>query len=491
MSKFNQTKTEELTVNKCGNPAYAMDDKLKLVSMVLTSFFNEAKFYGDNSDELVETVKAVIDKDAQFVSNLAVYARRVFNMRSVSHVLTAYLANSAKGKPFVKQTIRGITVRADDVTELMAFYINTFGKPIPNSLRKGVAEVFGSFNEYELAKYKGAGKEMKMKDILNICHPAPKSEAQSAMWKRCLENRLEVPYTWEVELSKRGNTKEVWEELIASGKVGYMALLRNLRNIIQAEPDNLNIVLDTLADPERVRKSKQLPFRFFSAYKAVADIGTSSKVFDALESAIRVSAENVPEWNGRTAICIDVSGSMCSRLSAKSDITCGNVAAVLGLLASKFCEDVIVYTFDNRLRQISVSRYDSILKGANSRDFESGGCTYMHLPMLELLDKTKYVDRIVYLSDNMCNSAHAFLGEETTWEYNKPVMSLVKEYRQKVNPDVWVHAIDLQGYGTQQFNPKDSKVDVVAGWSDKVLDFIQLAEQGYDSIVKAIERYAW
>ena len=490
MSKFNQTRTEELTVNKCGHAAYAMDDKLKLVSMVLTSFFNEAKFYGDNSDELVETIKAVIDKDAQFVSKLAIYARRVFNMRSVSHVLTAYLANSAKGKPYVKQTIRGITVRADDVTELMSFYINTFGKPIPNSLRKGVAEVFGSFNEYELAKYKGVGKEMKMKDILNICHPAPKSDEQSAMWKRCLEDRLEVPYTWEVELSKRGNTKEVWEELIASGKVGYMALLRNLRNIIQAEPDNLDIVLDTIADPERVRKSKQLPFRFFSAYKAVNDLdNASSKVFDALESAIRVSAENMPKWEGRTAICIDVSGSMGCRLSSKSDITCGNVAAILGLLATQFCEDAVLYTFDNRLRQISVSRYDSILKGANSRDFESGGCTYMHLPMLELLNKTMYVDRIVYLSDNMCNSASAFLGEGATWEYTKPVMSLVRKYRQKVNPDVWVHAIDMQGYGTQQFNPKDSKVNVIAGWSDKVLEFIHLAEQGNVSIVEAIEKY--
>lgn len=491
MSKFNQTRTEELTVNKCGYSAYAMDDKLKLVSMVLTSFFNEDKFYGDNSEELVNTLKEVIDKDAQFVSNLAVYARRVFNMRSVSHVLTAYLANSAKGKPYVKQTIRGITVRADDVTELMSFYINTFGKPIPNSLRKGVAEVFGSFNEYELAKYKGKGKDVSMKDIICMTHPAPANDAQSDMFKRCLEGKLKIPYTWETELSKRGNKKEVWEELIASGKVGYMALLRNLRNIITAQPDNLGVVLDTIADPERVRKSKQLPFRFFSAYKAVMNLSNaSSKVLDALESAIRVSAENIQKWKGKTAICIDVSGSMCSRLSSMSDITCGNVAAVLGLLATQFCEDAILYTFDVRLKHISVSKYDLILRRANSREFTSGCGTCMYLPMQELLKNNIHVDRIVYLSDNMCNSEIAFLGEKTSWD-KKPVMSLVREYRQKVNPDVWVHAIDIQGYGTQQFNPKDSKVNIIAGWSDKVLDFIQLAEQGNGSIVKVIEEYHW
>ena len=490
MSKFNKERTEELTVNKCGNPAYAMDDKLKLVSMVMTSFFNEDKFYGDNSAELVETVKAVIDKDAQFVSNLAVYARRVFNMRSVSHVLTAYLANSAKGKPFVKRTIRGITVRADDVTELMAFYISTFGKPVPNSLRKGIAEVFGSFNEYELAKYKGKGRTVSMKDIICMTHPVPINDAQSDMFKRCLEGRLQIPYTWETELSKRGNTKEVWEELIASGKVGYMALLRNLRNIIQANPDNLNVVLDTIADPERVRKSKQLPFRFFSAYMAVEGMG-SSKVFDALESAIRTSAENMPTWKGKTAICIDVSGSMGDDISRRCDITCGNIAAVMGLLASRFCEDVILYTFDDELKQLAVSKYDSILKGASSRDFESGGCTYMDLPMVNLLDKGIKVDRVVYLSDNMCNSGT--FTKEWTWCgcSTKSVMSLVREYRQKVNPDVWVHAIDLQGYGTQQFNPDDSKVNIVAGWSEKVLEFIQLAESGSDGIVRAVEDYSW
>ena len=486
MSKFNQTRTEELTVNHEGYAAYAMDDKLKLVTMVLTSFFNEQKFYGDNSAELVETIKAVIDKDAQFVANLAVYARRVFNMRSVAHVIAAYLANSAKGKPFAKRVVNGVTVRADDVTELLSFYINTFGKPIPNSLRKGIAGVFQNFSEYDLAKYKGVGKKMKMKDILNICHPAPKSKAQSDMWKRCLEDRLAVPYTWEVELSKRGNTKEVWEELIDSGKVGYMALLRNLRNILQANPDNLNVVLDTLADPERVRKSKQLPFRFLAAYKAVADIA-SSKVFDTLEKAVIVSAEGMPKWQGRTVIAIDTSGSMSCKVSAKSDMTCLDIAATLGMLAEHFCEDAIVYTFDTEIEKLALSANQPVLTAACR--LHAGGGTDMALPLEELIRKTIYVDRIVYLSDNECNCG--FIHGGYCWYGEKPIMDLVRTYRNDVNRDVWVHAIDLQGYGTQQFQPKDSKVNIIAGWSDRVFDFIALAERGYGSIVKAIERYAW
>ena len=121
MSKFNSTTIgRSKTVNKEGHVAYKMGEKEKLVSMVLTSFFNESKFYGDNSEELVETLISVIKEDPKFVSNLAVFARREFNMRSVSQVLTAYLANAVEGKPYVKETIRGIAVRGDDITELLS-----------------------------------------------------------------------------------------------------------------------------------------------------------------------------------------------------------------------------------------------------------------------------------------------------------------------------------------------------------------------------------
>ena len=172
MSKFNTTNTNR-TLNKSGHIAYSMDDKTKLMAQVLTSFFNESKFYGDNSEEIKETIKRVISKDAKFVSNLAVFARREFNMRSVSHVLAAFLAHEIEGKPYARKTIKGICLRGDDVTELMSCYLSLFGKPIPNSLRKGINDVLQGFDEYTFAKYKGNRKSVKMRDLLCLCTPAP------------------------------------------------------------------------------------------------------------------------------------------------------------------------------------------------------------------------------------------------------------------------------------------------------------------------------
>ena len=185
MSKFNTTNTIK-TVNRCGAPAYSMDAKSKLVTQVLCSFFDEEQFYGKNTEDMTQTIKRVIVDEPQFVYNLAVFARRVFNMRSVSHVLTAYLAHEASGKPYVRRTIEGITFRGDDLTEVMAFYLSTFGKPIPNSLRRAIADELVTFDEYTLAKYKGDNKAVKMRDLICLCRPL-QTEAGNAGTVRSIQ----------------------------------------------------------------------------------------------------------------------------------------------------------------------------------------------------------------------------------------------------------------------------------------------------------------
>ena len=483
MSKFNQTATIK-TTNKSGHAAYGMTAKSKLVTQVLTSFFNENKFYGDNSAEMQETIKEVIKQDAEFVSKLAVYARRVFNMRSVSHVLTVYLAHDPEGKQYVRETVRGVSLRGDDVTEIMSFYLATFGKPIPNSLKKGINDVLTGddithgFNEYTLAKYKGEGKAVKMRDLLCLCRPTPKNAEQSELFKKCLENRLETPLTWETELSANGNNAKTWEKLIDSGKVGYMALLRNLRNIIKTNPSNIQQVYNIIQDPERVRKSKQLPFRFLSAYKSVKDI-CGSKVLDVLENAVDASINNLPKINGTTVIAVDVSGSMCSKISEKSDIECSEIALMLAYIANRICENAYIYAFDMGVYKLTMSSRAGILQAVDNTPIHGGG-TNMGLPFQLMISEKINADRIIILSDNMNNSG--------LWG-NSPTQHYADEYRRISGNDIWVHGIDLQGYGTQQFHGR--KTNIIAGWSEKVLDFILLAEQGEGTLEKDIAEYSW
>ena len=481
MSKFNSAASIK-TTNIEGHVAYAMKDKSKLVTQVLTSFFNETRFYSRDDSDMVATLQRVVKTDPAFVSKLAVFARREFNMRTVSHVLTGYLAHEVEGKPYVKDTIRGICLRGDDATELMAFYLNTFGRPIPNSVRKGINAVFTGFDEYTLAKYKGEGKALKMRDLVCLCHPAPKDAAQSDMWKRLLEDKLATPLTWETELSAKGNNKQTWEKLIDSGKVGYMATLRNLRNIVNANPDNIEKVWSYIENRNAVRKSKQLPFRFLSAYRELeGQRRMGSRGFDALENAVDASIANIPMLPRTTVIAVDVSGSMSSQVSSKSDIRCVEIGMMLGLIANRICENSLFYTFDTQIQKYAMSRRAGILETV-LHNSACGGGTNMDLPFEVMIRDNIKADRIIIISDNMCNCGYTMWGRHS-------VQSLADAYRQKTHNDLWVHAIDLQGYGTQQFT--GPKTNIIAGWSEKVFNFILLAEQGEGNLEKAIEAYNW
>jgi hypothetical protein len=473
MSKFNAAKCK--TLNKAGHVAFKMELKEKLITEVLTSFFNEGKFYGDNSLEIVKDLRQIIKIDPKFIANLAIYARKEIHLRSISHVIAGELAHDVQGKKYVRRVLNQIVERVDDMAEILSYYLNVYGKPIPNSLKKGLSDCFLRFDEFSFAKY-NREKQIKLKDIVNLVHPKPNNLEQSSMFKRLLEDKLTTPFTWETVLSSEGNNKETWGKLIESNKLGYMAILRNLRNIIKAGPDNINMVYEVLENENRVKKSKQLPFRYYSAYKVLSNEGLgTSRIYDVLENAIRYSTRNIDKLKGKTFISTDVSGSMSYNVSKKSDMTCGEIGILLMAIANSICDEAITSTFDTKFKIAPLAAGNGIISNAKSIKQTWGG-TDISLPIRYLLDNRVYVDRIIILSDNEINRG-----------YDRLCQDLIDEYRAKVNSNVWVHAIDLVGYGTQQF--KGEKVNIIAGWNEKILEFIPNVENGLSNIKDTIEEY--
>ena len=427
MAKFNEKNTVK-TVNKSGHVAYDMKDKEKLVTMVLTTFFGEPKYYGDNSNDLVKLATTVAQNEPKFVSNLAVYARKVYHLRSVSHVLTCIVAHEVASKQYIKRTVTGVVERADDLTEILACYISMYGKPIPNGLKKALAANIKRFDEFSLAKYNRDSAKIKFKDILNLARPKPNNEEQSKLFKKVLEDRLETPITWETELSAKGNKKEVWEDLIENNKLGYMAMLRNFRNIINVQPDNISKVYAKLSDEKEVARSKQLPFRFFSAYREIEHLSnTTNKVLDTLEKALEFSVANLEKLDGTTVIAFDMSGSMDSYISRNSTVKCFDIAKLLSVLATKISDEYIVFAFDNDIKKVTIGTKDGILSSVNKIKAEWGG-TSLELPLKKMISENIKADRLIILSDNEINSS---------WGgYRKSCQSLADEYRRKINKNL-------------------------------------------------------
>lgn len=485
MAKINQD-TKQMKTNKEGFLAYKMNDEEKLLTMVFTTLFDKDKFYGNNSDELVSLATKLIQNDkADYVSKLAIYARREMHLRSVSHVLCCLLAHEVKGKQYARKTINLVSLRCDDITEILSYYVNTYGNPIPNSLKRGLADAMNFFDEYQFSKYKKQCKKITFKRVLRTVHPHPKNEEQSVIFKKILNNTLRTPYTWETELSLKGLKKEVWEELINSNKVGIMAIVRNLNNILYTRPNNLDKVLNMLQDEAIIEKSKILPFRFFSAYKAVSqNPNCTSKVLNTLEKAIKLSTKNIEKFKGKTLIAIDESGSMNHPISTNIFITYFDIASILGAMANYICEDAIVVSFSRNLKIQNFPMDNGIISNANSiiPQFAS---TDLSLPLLFLIHRDLFVDRIIYISDNEMSSS--FDNSNNIQEEKTSCQKLLDEYKEKINKDVIFHGVDLQGYGTQQF--KGPNVNICAGWNERIFDFIHLAEKGVSNLVEYIKNY--
>lgn len=484
MAGFNQTaKGKTLTKNKSGHVAYKLDDKTKLLTMALTTMLGEQKYYGDNSNELIQLAERLCkDGEGEFVAKLAVWARTKGNLRSVSHALMAVVAHHCSGEGFIRPAARAIaSMRGDDGTEMLAAYKALYGDKVrwPHALQRGIRDALEDESPYAVAKYQSKGKEMKLRDVLRMTHPNARRDDTTKAMGECVNDTLPMPKSWETELSARGNTKEVWDELISENKVGIMACLRNLRNMIKAGAD-IDPVLDKLRSEEAIQKSRLLPFRFHSAYQELLSAGlASTKVTQALDAAMLNACANVDRLPGRTAILIDTSGSMNWAISRKSVTRCADIAAALGAMACHISDDALVVRFDECAKVVPMVG-TSIL--ADMRALGSvGGGTDMASGLYELMESGFDADRIIILSDEEVNRG---------WSSNnqKTIQVLVNKYREQVGHDVWCHAIDLMGYGTSQvIGPK---VQVMAGWSENVLRFISLAEKGFGNMVAQIEQTA-
>ncbi|EIT87591.1 TROVE domain-containing protein [Parascardovia denticolens IPLA 20019] len=472
MASMDRKKTGVKTVNRNGHEAYKyVSDKLDLTVKALTSFVGEDKYYGDNTGELKDLAEKVAKRDPRFVANLAVMTRRDYHMRTVSQLLAAILAHEAKGSGLVRRTVDAVVERPDDTAGVISAYKSMYGKPIAHGVLRGVKDALERMKPYSIAKYQLKGHDLTLKDVVLMTHPH--NQALDSTLKALMDGTLKAPETWETQLSADGNTKETWEKLIGEGKVGYMAALRNLRNLLSAQPANLDTVLDMLADPDRVKAGKQLPFRYLAAYRSVQYVA-SSRVMDTLNRAFMASLENLPTLQGRTAVLIDNSGSMLQSLSQRGTVTCYDTAMTLGLALAQKAEDTVAIRFGFDARILPVSHGNPLNQYVKC----DGGWTDMNAAFRLLMDKEIDVDRIIVLSDNEVNDDRGM------------VQRLADEYRRQVGHRVVVHGWDLMGYGTTQFAP-DGDTDFIAGWSERIISLLPLFETDRQGLVGRVESYVF
>ncbi len=470
--KFNtRTNIQNKTENLAGGEAYVESPKLALISLLLTSFVKD-QYYRSSKGALTDLVK-LIDAipDKKFVAKSAIYARTKFGMRSISHAVAGEIATRVKGEQWTKSFFDKIVYRPDDMTEILAYYYAQGNKNEPNAMKKGFARAFSRFDEYQLGKYKKEGAEISLIDVANLVHPA-----HSPAIEKLIKGTLKAPKTWEVELTKAGQKadteeekdnlkKEAWEKLLKTRRLGYFALLRNLRNIVEQAPELVPDAIEMLTDETLIKKSLVLPFRFLTAIEEIQKLNGKGtrEMLGALNIAIDKSTSNVPKFDGETLVALDESGSM------------GGQPEEIGALFSAILlksNNADFIMFDNDARYVTLNPNDSTLTLAQSikNSFRGGGTDLGSI----FEEANRKYDRVIILSD-----MQGWVG------YDAPT-SEFEDYKKRLGAKPRMYSFDLKRYGTLQF--PEENVFAIAGFSEKIFDVMKLLEQDRKALINEIEK---
>jgi 60 kDa SS-A/Ro ribonucleoprotein len=366
----------------------------ELERAVATCLLFENTFYESGNDLAARIAALVATVEPGFVRDLAVRARTDYKLRHVPLFLCRHLAKRGE---LTQETLAAVIQRPDEITEFLSLYwgSNDGKRSLPRQVKKGLALAFRKFSEYQLAKWNRDGA-VKLRDALFLCHAKPKDEEQAALWKRLVDRTLATPDTWEVALSG-ATTPEAkhaaWTRLLAEDKLGQIALLMNLRNMVEAKVERSLIAEKLMAS---AKAGKALPFRFVSALKHAPSLA------DVISEAMVESIDRSEPLAGTTFIVVDVSGSMDDRLSEKSEMTRLEAAGALAVLIREIAEGCRIFTFSTGVAEIPVHRGLALVSAIDGSQPHGGTRLALALEVIEK-DCGSEADRVVVITDEQAS----------------------------------------------------------------------------------------
>jgi hypothetical protein len=446
----------------------------------------------------------------------------------------------------------GIIWRIDDMAEILAAYIAKNGIKqedkwtLPNSIKKGFKDALEHADTYELAKYQLKNRGVSLVDIVNLVHPVEtpkngfiyvteeaykkavagtkfankefnkneKGEVQVPAVRALILGILKQFNTVEDKNTESGKvvaekvksgeiTKEQaatelneaktenYKELIEEKKIGYLALLRNVRNILKTnDMDLLDKACDLLVEKEFIRKSLVWPHQIDLALEVMTleFNGTQlRKVATALDKAYELSIPNLEHLlpEGRTAIVFDTSGSMDGAnripIDAKDPKKTINKkpAEKAALIAATLAKGVggDVYHFASGSEQITGwNPIDSIntlkqkfmsYNGRQGHGTDFGACFKLFERM------NKQYDRVLIISDEQDGYGN--------------VESNYKGYCQKFGTP-YVYIINVVGYAPTAPIKNGDRVFRLYGYTADIYEKIPRLEMNVNEVIDAINR---
>jgi len=496
------------TVNAAGGVAYKMTDEQALAQLAVTGCLSDV-FYANAEMQLEQVLEVAAKVPADYEARVALYAWEKGYMKDMPALLLAHLmrrdvamakrvfprivVNGKMLRNFVQVIRSGVTGRKSMATAPSALVSAYLAKRTPLELLRD-----------------SIGDKPDLADIIRLAHPKPPNaqyrafyawalgkkldaEQQSALPeivaaydKMCKTGVLDLDVVTKLPIQMLGSLKmtdDAWKRTAVN--LPWHALRMNLNALakhgVWQDKEVLLRCCDKLRDLETIRKARVFPYQLLIAYK-MTGTDVPNELREALQDAMEVAVENVPELPGRTWVFVDVSGSMRSpvtgiRKGATTAVQCVDVAALMAAAILRRNRDSNVLAFNDSVVEGSdriVNRRDSVMTIAEKLAGRPSGGTNVSAPMRQLVDRNEPADTVVYVSDNQSwidTAAHQYGMQEAT--ETKHLWQTLKKRRPKAR----MVCVDLQPYPDAQA-PSCADTLNVGGFSDAVFDLIALFAKG-------------
>lgn len=335
-----------------GGIASRISKEEQLKRSLMSCLLFEDTFYEDGESIASRISTLAKEVNAQRAVELMKKAAKEYKLRHAPLWVALALLQTEGVTP---ADIAEVIGRADSLAEILAMYWKDGKKPLSHKLKKALDIAIRKFNEYALAKYDRKGS-VRLRDVFRIVRPKPENITQSELWKKAVSGTLATPDTWEVALSAGKDKKVTWERLLKEGGLGDLAFLRNLRNMLSVDVDR-ELILDSF---KKRSWEKILPYQFIAAAKYAPSLERQ------LDTAMQTALKGMERIGGKTAILIDISGSMSSQLSGKSDLTRWDAGVALAMLLEGVCEDLRVFQFNNTAEEVPARKGFGLREAINT-----------------------------------------------------------------------------------------------------------------------------
>lgn len=502
------------TLNEASGKAYAFSPEHALAQYAVTGTLHNT-FYASAEDQLDKVLELSDKVSPELLAKTAIYCRERGYMKDVPALLVAYLAKrdvALMARVFPRVIDNGKMLR----NFVQIVRSGRIGRKSLGSAPKRAARTWFSSRTPESVFRGSIGASPTMGDVIKLVRPSPtagdgtKDTAREALYGYLVGKSLDTAalpapvrdyeafkakaLTGELDpstplpdvpfemLTALELSTEHWKSIARNMSFTQVRMNLNtlLRKGVLADPDMVAFVAEKLRDRAAILKARAFPYQLLAAYRAASsDMPTAIR--NALQDALEVATENVPEVPGTIFVCPDVSGSMQSpatgqRGSATSAVRCVDIA---GLVAASLMRrnpnaEVIPFSDDVVPMPRALNPRDSVMTNAQYLASLPSGGTSCSAPLRALNKRGAKGDLVFYVSDNMSWSDYANGASSST---RGTAMAEEWEFFRARNPNAKLVLCDIQPYAHTQVAERADVLNV-GGFSDAVFEIVSLFAKG-------------